>query len=76
MAPSRCPTWTIPGDVTLLTELDEVIATVQRPRIEVEEVPEVEEEEGAEGAEAAEGEGGPAAEGGEASSGDGAGGDS
>ena len=41
----------IPGDVTLLTELDEVIATVQRPRIEVEEVPEVEEEEGAEGAE-------------------------
>ena len=66
----------IPGDVTLLTELDEVIATVQRPRIEVEEVPEVEEEEGAEGAEAAEGEGGPAAEGGEASSGDGAGGDS
>ena len=29
----------IPGDVTLLTELDEVIATVQRPRIEVEEVP-------------------------------------
>ena len=63
----------IPGDVTLLTELDEVIATVQRPRIEVEEVPEVEEEEGAEGAEGAEGEGGPAAEGGEASSGDGAG---
>ena len=47
----------IPGDVTLLTELDEVIATVQRPRIEVEEVPEVEEEEGVEGAEGAEGEG-------------------
>ena len=63
----------IPGDVTLLTELDEVIATVQRPRIEVEEVPEVEEEEGAEGAEAAEGEGTPAAEGGDAPSGDGAG---
>ena len=49
---------TIPGDVTLLTDGDEVIATVQRPRVEVEEVPEVEVEEGAEGAEAAEGEGG------------------
>ena len=62
----------IPGDVTLLTELDEVIATVQRPRIEVEEVPEVEEEEGVEGAEAGE-EGAQAAEGGEAPSGDGSG---
>jgi large subunit ribosomal protein L25 len=63
----------IPGDVTLLTELDEVIATVQRPRIEVEEVPEVEEEEGVEGAEGAEGEGAAAPEGGAAPSGDGSG---
>jgi large subunit ribosomal protein L25 len=49
---------TIPGDVTLLTEPDEIIATVQRPRVEVEEVPEAAEgEEAAEGAEgAAEGE--------------------
>jgi large subunit ribosomal protein L25 len=45
----------IPGDVTLLTDLDDVIATVQRPRIEVEEVPEAEEEEAAEGEEGAEG---------------------
>jgi large subunit ribosomal protein L25 len=45
----------IPEDVTLLTDLDEVIATVQRPRIEVEEVPEAEEEEAAEGEEGAEG---------------------
>ena len=45
----------IPGDVTLLTDMDDVIATVQRPRIEVEEVPEVEEEEAAEGEEGAEG---------------------
>ena len=45
---------TIPGDVTLLTEGDEIIATVQRPRVEVEEVPEAAEgEEAAEGAEAA-----------------------
>ena len=45
---------TIPGDVTLLTEGDEIIATVQRPRVEVEEAPEaVEGEEAAEGAEAA-----------------------
>ena len=45
----------IPGDVTLLTDPDEVIAKVQAPRIEVEEEPVVEEgEEGAEG-EAAEG---------------------
>ncbi len=44
----------IPGDVTLLTDLEEIVATVQRPRVEVEEVaPEA--EEGAEGAEAAEG---------------------
>lgn len=30
---------TIPEDVTLLTEVDEVIAKVQQPRVEVEEVP-------------------------------------
>jgi large subunit ribosomal protein L25 len=63
----------IPDDVTLLTDLDEIIAKVQAPRIEVEEVPVAEEgEEGAEG-EAAEGaaEGaGDAAEGGASSSGD------
>lgn len=46
---------TIPEDVTLLTDPDEIIAKVQAPRIEVEEEPVVEEgEEGAEG-EAAEG---------------------
>jgi len=48
---------TIPSDVTLLTEGDEVVATVQRPRVEVEEVPveaELPEGEEAEG-EAAEG---------------------
>jgi large subunit ribosomal protein L25 len=53
----------IPGDVTLLTEPDEVVAKVLPPRIEIEEVP-VAAEEGEEGAEAAaEGEA-PAAEGG------------
>jgi len=63
----------IPDDVTLLSDPDEVIATVQRPRIEVEEVPEVEEaaegEEGAEGeaAATAEGEAAATAEGGEGS---------
>jgi large subunit ribosomal protein L25 len=63
----------IPDDVTLLSDPDEVIATVQRPRIEVEEVPEVEEavegEEGAEGEAAAtpEGEAPASAEGGEGS---------
>ena len=30
---------TIPGDVTLLTDLDEIVAKVQPPRVEVEEVP-------------------------------------
>lgn len=62
---------TIPGDVTLLTEPDEIVATVQRPRVEVEEVaPEAAEgEEPAEGAEvAADGETG--AESGAASEGD------
>jgi len=59
---------TIPGDVTLLTDRDEVIATVQRPRVEIEEVaPAAEELE--EGAEApAEGEAAPTAEGEPASS--------
>jgi large subunit ribosomal protein L25 len=53
----------IPGDVTLLTDADEIIAKVQAPRVEVEEVPVVEGEgEGVEG-EGAEGE---AAEGGAA----------
>ena len=50
---------TIPGDVALLTDPDEVVAKVQAPRIEVEEEPVVAEgEEGAEGEEAAEGEAG------------------
>lgn len=48
---------TIPADVTLLTDGDEVVARVQAPRIEIEEEPEVEEEAEGEGAEgAAEGE--------------------
>ena len=62
---------TIPGDVTLLTDGEEIIAKVQQPRVEVEEVPVVAEgEEGAEG-EAAEGEGaeGASAEGGAGDSG-------
>ena len=47
----------IPADVTLLTDAEEVIAKVQAPRVEVEEVPVAAEgEEGAEGEEAAEGE--------------------
>ena len=46
----------IPGDVTLLTDPDEIIAKVQAPRVEVEEVPVVAEGEEVEG-EAAEGEG-------------------
>ena len=57
---------TIPSDVTLLTEADEIVAKVQAPRVEVEE-PTAAEVEAAE-AEAAEGEegaeGAPAAEGG------------
>ena len=52
----------IPEDVTLLTDGDEIIAKVQQPRVEVEEVPVA--EEGAEGEDGAEGE---AAEGAEAS---------
>ena len=51
---------TVPGDVTLLTDGEEIIAKVQAPRVEVEEVPVVAEgEEGAEG-EGAEGEAGSA----------------
>ena len=45
----------LPGDVTLLTDPDEVVAKVLAPRVEVEEVPVAEAAEGAE-AEAAEGE--------------------
>ena len=45
----------IPDDVTLLTDLDEIVARVQQPRVEEEEVAPVAEGEGAEG-EAAEGE--------------------
>lgn len=41
---------TIPGDVTLLTDADEIVAKVQPPRVEVEPEPEV--VEGEEGAEA------------------------
>ena len=50
----------IPGDVTLLNDVDEPVARVQAPRVEVEEAPEA--EEGEEG-EAAEGGEGAAAEG-------------
>jgi large subunit ribosomal protein L25 len=59
----------VPSDVTLLTDGDEIIAKVQAPRVEVEEVPVAAEGEGAEG-EAAAGEGGAgeAAEGGSESS--------
>jgi len=55
---------TIPGDVTLLTDPDEIVAKVQPPRVEVEPEPVVAEgeEEGEEGG--AEGEGAAAAEGG------------
>lgn len=53
---------TIPADVTLLTDGDEIVARVQAPRvIEVEEVPVAVEGEGEEGEAAAEGEGGEAA---------------
>ena len=46
---------TIPSEVTLLTDLDEIVARVQQPRIEEEPVVAAEEEV-AEGEEAAEGE--------------------
>jgi large subunit ribosomal protein L25 len=55
---------TIPSDVTLLTDPDEIIAKVQAPRIEIEEEPVVEEGELEEG-EAAEGEAAEAAASGE-----------
>ena len=64
---------TIPSDVTLLTDGDEVVAKVQAPRIEVEEEPVV-----AEGAEGEEGEGaaeGEAGEGGSPAGGSGGGSD-
>ena len=48
---------TVPEDVTLLTDGDEIVAKVQQPRIEVEEEPVVAEGEGVEGEAAAEGEG-------------------
>jgi large subunit ribosomal protein L25 len=51
---------TIPSDVTLLTDADEVVAKVQAPRIEVEEEPVVAEGEEGEEGEAAEGEAGEA----------------
>ncbi|HEX5015054.1 MAG TPA: 50S ribosomal protein L25 [Candidatus Limnocylindrales bacterium] len=53
----------IPADVTLLTDLDEVIAKVQAPRVEVEEVPVAAEGEEGEVAEGEEGEAAPAAAG-------------
>ena len=61
---------TIPDDVTLLTDLDQVVATVQRPRVEVEEAPAAEALEGldTEAADALEAEAG-AGETGDASSG-------
>ena len=49
---------TIPGDVTLLTDGEEIIAKVQQPRVEVEEVPVVAEGEAAEGEAAEAGEAG------------------
>ena len=60
---------TIPGDVTLLTDPDEIVAKVQPPRVEAEPEPVVAEgeEEGEEGA--AEGEGAAAADGGAESAG-------
>ena len=57
--PSTSATWSIPADVTLLTDGDEIIAKVQAPRVEEEPVvvgaAEAAEGEAAEGAEAAEG---------------------
>jgi large subunit ribosomal protein L25 len=58
---------TVPSDVTLLTDPDEIIAKVQQPRVEEEPVVVAEAEEGAEGVEPAEGEG--AAEGAEGAAG-------
>jgi hypothetical protein len=53
----------IPGDVTLLTDVDEVVARVQAPRIEVEEEPVAAEEGAEEGAEGAAAEGAAGTEG-------------
>ncbi len=64
---------TIPDDVTLLTEPDEVIAKVQAPRVE--EVAEPVAAEGEEGAEAAEGADGESTDGGDGDSGSGSGSD-
>ena len=61
---------TVPEDVTLLTDGDEIIAKVQQPRVEVEEAPVVAEGEGEEGAEGEAAEGG-SAEGGETASSEG-----
>ena len=47
----------IPGDVTLLTDADEIVAKVQAPRVEAEPEPVVAEGEAEEGAEGGEGEG-------------------
>jgi large subunit ribosomal protein L25 len=58
---------TVPSDVTLLTDPDEIIAKVQQPRVEEEPVVAAEAEEGLEGEEPAEGEG--AAEGAESPAG-------
>jgi hypothetical protein len=46
---------TVPSDVTLLNDGDEIVAKVQAPRVEVEEVPVAPEGEAPEAAEAAEG---------------------
>ncbi len=63
---------TIPDDVTLMTDGDEIIAKVQPPRVEVEEVPVVAEGEEAEGEGAEAGEAGEGADAGSAEGGSGA----
>ena len=60
----------IPGDVTLLTDPDEVIAKVQAPRVEIEEVPVAAEGEEGEVAEGEAGEAAAAEGGGESAEGD------
>jgi large subunit ribosomal protein L25 len=59
---------TIPEDVTLVTDGDEIIAKVQAPRVEIEEAPVVAEGEEAEGGEAAAAEGAAGEAAGESSS--------
>ncbi len=59
---------TIPEDVTLVTDGDEIIAKVQAPRVEIEEAPVVAEGEEAEGGEAAAAEGAAGESAGESSS--------